>query len=350
MTTKYIQPRSGRVMIFDYLKAVAIFLVIANHTPWSDQELRSPFVPFLINMAVPIFMIVSGYTLALTSERQYDENISSLYKLQIMKKKISRYLLPYFMIFILQILAEVFIRKAGLEFRGVFSSFITGGYGPGSYYIPVFFQVILLYPFIFRFFLKGSLRGLFICGILNIMYEIAVTIVLNNLGAYRPVIGETYRLIMLRYLFMIALGTWLYFNKNVRIKKSTLAIMFAVGLSYLLLLQYTDFRLRIFNFWQYTCMITAFYIFPIFYLVFRKFRKIRMNSFVSDILMLIGKASFHIYLVQMLYYHYFGFRIWRIITADKVIQMLINILICCLGGIALLKLEQLLRGSSADRK
>lgn len=51
-------------------------------------------------------------------------------------------------------------------------------------------------------------------------------------------------------------------------------------------------------------MPVAFYIFPIVILLFRKFYHTRIPGLFGKLLTWIGKASYHIFLVQMVYYHF----------------------------------------------
>ena len=52
-----------RIDFLDYLKAICVIMVIITHYDWADKD--SPFFTMLINMAVPVFMIISGYNFAM---------------------------------------------------------------------------------------------------------------------------------------------------------------------------------------------------------------------------------------------------------------------------------------------
>lgn len=51
-------------------------------------------------------------------------------------------------------------------------------------------------------------------------------------------------------------------------------------------------------------MPVAFYIFPIVILLFRKFYHVTIPGIIGNLLTWIGQASYHIFLVQMVYYHF----------------------------------------------
>lgn len=68
--------KKQRIEFLDYLKAVCVIMVIITHYGWEDKT--SPFFTMLINMAVPVFMIVSGYNLqcqTAKSRRKSGENV-----------------------------------------------------------------------------------------------------------------------------------------------------------------------------------------------------------------------------------------------------------------------------------
>ena len=50
-----------RNQFIDVLKGICIIFVIITHYNWSNAARLKYFFPFWIDMAVPIFMIISGY-------------------------------------------------------------------------------------------------------------------------------------------------------------------------------------------------------------------------------------------------------------------------------------------------
>lgn len=65
-----------RIDFLDYLKAICVIMVIITHYDWADKD--SPFFTMLINMAVPVFMIISGYNFAMSNRKkqvEFKENV-----------------------------------------------------------------------------------------------------------------------------------------------------------------------------------------------------------------------------------------------------------------------------------
>ncbi|MCR5272872.1 MAG: acyltransferase family protein, partial [Lachnospiraceae bacterium] len=56
-----------RIEFLDYMKAICVMLVITTHVDWPMKQ--TPIFDYFINMAVPIFMIISGYNFAMSSQR-----------------------------------------------------------------------------------------------------------------------------------------------------------------------------------------------------------------------------------------------------------------------------------------
>lgn len=59
------ETESKRLVAIDYMKAIAIMLVVITHTYQVRGTYKSLLLigrPFWIDMAVPIFMILSGFT------------------------------------------------------------------------------------------------------------------------------------------------------------------------------------------------------------------------------------------------------------------------------------------------
>ena len=66
-----------RIDFLDYLKAICVIMVIITHYEWEDKG--SPFFTMVINMAVPVFMIISGYNFAMSNRKKTDGNLRKMY-------------------------------------------------------------------------------------------------------------------------------------------------------------------------------------------------------------------------------------------------------------------------------
>lgn len=279
-----------RIDFLDYLKAICVIMVIITHYEWEDKT--SPFFTMLINMAVPVFMIISGYNFAMSNRKKADGKLKKMYGWQMLKPKLVRFLVPFIAICLIEILLLALEHKNIHPLR----IFLLGAYGPGSYYVPIMLQMLVIFPIIYILVEKNAKVGIMVAGGANLLFEIMVKVFEMDKYYYRLSIG--------RYLLLIAFGCYIYLYPEHRVKKSQLILMFFIGLAYILAVFSFDAEFFIFGYWKTTAMPVAFYIFPIVIMLFRKFYHLTIPGIIGDTLTQIGKASYHIFLVQMVYYHF----------------------------------------------
>lgn len=56
-----VDGQTNRYHSIDFLKVICILFIIVTHYTWEDSERLKYLFPFWINMAVPTFMIISGF-------------------------------------------------------------------------------------------------------------------------------------------------------------------------------------------------------------------------------------------------------------------------------------------------
>lgn len=308
-----------RIYLIDYLKAVCVIMVIITHYDWTDK-IHGWFL-FGINMAVPIFMLISGYNFTASGLKKADGEFLKMYQPDLMVPRIVRFTGPFVFIYTLEIILKV---AQGKEYSplDVFGRFFEGGYGPGSYYYPLMLQLLIVFPIIFCLVKKLGAGGVILAAFLNFNYEIMIHMADVEL--------DTYRLLIFRYLFLLALGCYLFFHVQGKIRPWVLAAMFSVGFGYLYAIYYADYDPQLFTYWTRTSMMTAFYIFPLVYLLFRYGMKIQIPGKAGEIMSGIGRASYHIFLVQMVYYHFDFCDIFEPMPGET--EVLVHIALCLAAG------------------
>ncbi len=317
-----------RIEFLDYLKAICVLMVIITHYEWTDKT--SPFFTMLINMAVPVFMIISGYNFAMSNRKKAEGRLGKMYGWELMKPKLIRFLVPFFAICMIEIVLLL------LEEREVhlLRIFLLGGYGPGSYYVPVMMQLLIIFPIIYLLIEKNATLGLTAAAIANLLFEVAIKLFEIDKYYYRLSIG--------RYLLLIAFGCYLYLYPNHRMKRYQMLLMFFAGLSYLIAVFGFNRELLLFEYWKTTAMPVAFYIFPIVILLFRRFYHSRIPGVLGKLLRWMGQASYHIFLAQMVYYH---FKLGGpIMQSEWYVAVPFNILISVPAGLAFYELDRLCMG------
>jgi hypothetical protein len=189
--------------------------------------------------------------------------------------------------------------KLNLGLDGLVASFLTGGWGPGSYFVPVILQHILLLPILYYIAMRGADRMILIAFFINLLFE--------YYAAISGMQNDAYRLLYLRYLFAGALGIWLAFDG---VAKHKLLLIFGaiIGLAYTAAVEYYNFHLYFINSSWYSQNLPSF-MWP-FLLVFLGIKlgetseiiRKATGSKLGKIMSMPGKASYHIFLSQMVYF------------------------------------------------
>lgn len=300
------EQKTKHIYIIDYLKAVSIIMVIITHYNWQDKT--TPFFTLLIAMAVPIFMLLTSYNFTMSFERRTSGKIGELYDGATLLPRLVRFVVPYALIYV----AEVILwRSRGKVYtvKELFLNFAEGGFGPGSYYFPILIQLLFVFPLLYLLIRKFSWKGVIAVAALNFGYELLVK--LSGMPK------TTYRLLLFRYLLYLGFGCYMFFHlreehnkegeRKYPMKRWVLAALFAFGLWFLLYMYYPGYHassMHIMRYWTKTAMPVACYIFPLIFLLMKYGQNWKMRGlhvFFSEI----GKASYHIFLVQMLYFKFF---------------------------------------------
>lgn len=317
-----------RLSYLDLYKGIVIIFVIFTHYShyfWNDRMRQIWLFPFWIDMAVPIFMVITGYVSALSFQKKIKKFYEAYNPRDIICKWL-RFLIPFLIVFIPQSVALYLLSDEKFSVGGLLYNFISGGKGPGSYYFPIMIQVVLMMPLIWAAVRKFYLKGLAMCFAVNVFYE-----------AFKRLIGMSdavYRLIAFRYIFILAFGCYLYIKFSEKRKDNPVWIYIAGGLGvvYLILYKYVGLTPFITEQWTGTSVFAVLYILPIMYLLMKP------NKLHCWFIELLGKASFNIFLVQMLFYWSVSAKIDSMLPG-LALKAIGNIVICCALGVLFYKIE-----------
>ena len=230
----------------------------------------------------------------------------ALYDPAVLIRRYKRVLGPYLVIWTLQVclvlafLPAMFLPDAFSSLSsGTISllvSFFTGGFGPGSYFIPVILQQILLLPLLYWTAVRFSPDRM-------LVFALVINIALEACAVATGLSPSIYTNSFIPYFMAAACGVWLAFHK-----KEITPWMVAAGLAsvaYIAAVYYFNFH--------FVFIDTAkgfFNVFSYFWtllLVAAGLRYLSPKSVTlpSRILRELGKASWHIFLVQMTFLFFF---------------------------------------------
>lgn len=276
----------------DFLKGVCILMVIINHgaLEFSEQLL----FPLWVFHAVPLFLLIQAFHV-------YKEAPAITPTLPSWQKIWKRILFPF-------LVAELF-----LFCWGIGKSLLTGegmetflrifrkqmGVGAGTYYIWIYVQFALLIPLLYK--VAKHKYGAWIFAALCIALEIFLS--------YSSIPGSIYRILCLRYLFLIYLG-YVWAKKGIVLNGKTLALAM-VSIIAILFLTYrkqwfpaVDLAPFVYTkYWPvfhwFTYFLPAFLLPVIIYRLFVLSRHTRIHDF----LIVAGKQSYEVFLFQMMLFY-----------------------------------------------
>jgi len=204
--TKIEFSKIGRDLSLDFVKGLCILLVLLHHTTGEAFHEKSLFYVWGYP-AVPLFLLIQVFQ---SYKNGYESRPWGLLKIW------RRAVMPFLIVEVL-ITACYLIFNPNLSWRQYFyGASYWGGAGPGSYYPWIYIQFALLLPLFRPFFryIKGSwLTIIFL--LLAVGGEVACSVV--------QMPEWMYRLLFIRYVFLIYLG-YLLVEKGVVLNIVTLTL------------------------------------------------------------------------------------------------------------------------------
>ena len=289
----------------DLLKGVAIISVIIQHSVTKNQ-LSQTLSQFHIWQAIPIFFIVMGFT-SMIYFSQKKINIRSFDWSNYLAGRYTRILIPYLIIFFISLLYGIYHNKYYFGL-GYFIGLLPVS-GPGAYFNSILFQYIFISPFIYFFYQKSPKYMLIALFSMDILFELIaphISIFVND--------SRFYSASIFRYFSAIALGYYIsdeYIkHKSIKImgnKNKFILIGFLISVIYLFLAIFSKQPFPLFfEQWRTQNPLGFFYPLLIIIIILNSNFQTYENKIVYNFILEIGKASYHIFLVQILF---FGFKL-----------------------------------------
>lgn len=274
-------------------------------------------------MAVPVFMIISGFVFAKSFQKNGIHTLRQGYQIKTIIKRIIRFTVPYLMIFVVEQICITVVQHQSFSIWAAARALIIGGYGPGSYYYPVLIQFVFLFPIIYLLIYKFDYKGLLGCIAFNFLFELIKSPLLIN--------ESLYRLLIFRYVTVIAFGCFFAIGKKKMNRVISLALS-AIGIIYIIVYRYIAVTPIIMIYWTGTSMIACFYIIPVSNIL------IQFDKLAFRPIELLGKASYNIFLTQMVYYGLFANYLYSMIHSS-ILQLIVSLILCVGLGVGFYYLE-----------
>ena len=309
-----------RMNLIDVIKGIMIVFVIITHFHFAypDDYRRFGFF-YYIDMAMPVFMIISGYLTTLSFERNRIDNIKKAWSVKYIVPKLLRFIIPFTIMYIIELPDLILIK--GYSIGLVTQLFFDGGVGPGAYYTPVMIQLIFMAPVINWIIKKYDLRGVLYCFLFTAIYEA---------GSYcLGLPSDVYRMLAFRYVSLFSFGCFIAIGKK-RINRYMLTLLFLIGIVWQTALNYIPLHPILMNQdWARVNYLSSLFVFPVMYLLIPKATN---SNLTLHPLQDVGKASYNIFLVQMFFY---SSRLSASVydsVKSRTLQLMLCILFCTLVG------------------
>lgn len=240
------------------------------------------------DMAVPIFLLIQCVHAFMKQQKQVTLKCDKLWG-----RIIRPFLLIELCLFLLGVTKNLLL---GNDLLAFITSFIaSGGIGRGSYFPFIYIQFAIIIPFIYPILHRNYHVG---GGIL-----LLACILSEFLFCYID-IKELWRILCLRYLFLIFLG-YIMANRRVIFNGRTI-VLSIISLTMLLFFYYSNVSLEPFfydNSWKIYRWPSYYYVAVILvYLIFCSYNL--FSRFLCECIQIIGKSSYEIFLFQMIVFFF----------------------------------------------
>lgn len=270
----------------DFIKCFAVLSVVILHSV-PVGILIDTYSVFHIWQAVPLFIMLMGFNLMLGSKQPS-------YSLRYFQKRYKRIIEPFIIIFIISLVFGYLFYREELYLGWMNLIGLMPKSGAGNYYITILLQFILLTPIIYWCFKKSPKLTVLLLFSMDIIFQI-VTMQFNLLNDY------LYSGSIFRYLSALALGMWLAKDFKFNSKRNLWIILGGI-LSILYLFMGNTFDSFFFNEGWRTQNILSFFYPAILIMAALNYLPNKLDYKLAEISSKIGKASYHIYLIQMIYF------------------------------------------------
>jgi peptidoglycan/LPS O-acetylase OafA/YrhL len=296
---------------------------------------------------VPIFISIIAFNFALSYRRKEYAKISDIYSKREFSSRFKRFFVPFITIYIAFLIFGITYYLSSKINLLSLNYFLLIGYlpinGPGNYFISIIFQFLLIFPIIYLIYRKYSKITLISSFIIALLFEFIAS------SIPFPVSNSTiYSILIIRFLPLIALSLWISDNYQLFAKRNYfIVILSALSIGYLIIISQFQYTTNIFgiNFIPYYAsqnMFASFYQILLVLIGLKYLPKSKMIIF--KLLSLIGKSSYHIFLIQIVYFGlmYSGFiqlssrynSISDLFLASNISIIIINLSICIITGCA----------------
>jgi peptidoglycan/LPS O-acetylase OafA/YrhL len=312
----------GRVRQIDVLKGLAIIGVMVQHA-FGNGFLQHSWEILYAGQAVPVFFVIMGLNAAQSMARRAAGSISDLYSRSYLRSRFQRLVVPILWIWPVALVVALLVGEfhmGPLILVGV----LPIASAPGNYFVTIVLEFAVLFPLVFWCFRRAPLATTAVVAVADIGFELLAPHV-HTLNVTGPAHGYIYEAAIVKYGLAIMAGVWL---SRIEIRRREFLLLSAgalVGVIYLVVLHQNpgDFGWLVPSFSRTTNFISVVYAVWLTVLGLRLLPA-SSQSPVYGLLERLGRASYHIFLVQIVWFGAVTTRSWP--------MAIVGIAVCCVIG------------------
>lgn len=292
---------------------MAIIAVLINHSFYKILPTGSPILIFTIYQAVPIFLIILGINAGMSFKRRKYVHLTQMYSKEYFKNRFERLMPPFIVAFITSIILGL-LMKSQLYF-GILTliGYLPSG-GPGNYFISIVLQFVFIFPIIYYSY-RLSPKWTLILSLLISFFFASLLLFFIPIQKFLPPHAYLYlqSACSLKCLFAFTLGIWVsdYLNNNnlnTLIHKKSIKIGTIASILYMSVVPIFK-SLKVLTSVAFEKILPLFVTLAptLFYplilcLICLKYLPSESDSKTLNFFGLIGRASYHIFLIQIVYF------------------------------------------------
>lgn len=318
--TKMEFSKIGHDLSLDFVKGVCILLVVINHC--IDNSFSQKVLFWIWGYpAVPLFLLIQVYQLYKKEYCGINLQFGKIWK---------RAFFPFLLVQVLLFTYVVITQPTRTLHSVAMIVYYWGGRGPGSYYPWIYIQFAILLPLLRPLFQRLDEKAL-------LVLFLGLSIGSELLCHYTHMPDWVYRLLFLRYIFLIYLGYQMVVRGIVlNLFTVSLSIISLIAVYCFVILQ-VDWSPFFFDskYWPTCHWICYFYIaYPMLYLLCKFFYWLPPNSKFENLFCKMGRHSYAIFIFQLFYFFVFasmvadGLSFIEDPVMEKVLFILIAVMAC----------------------
>lgn len=304
------------------LKGLAIFGVMAQHA-FSPQVLHDGWDTLWIGQAVPVFFVIMGLNAAPSIARRLPAPLTQLYNRRYWTGRFERLVAPILWIWPVALVLGLLLGVAHIG-PLIVVGVLPLANSPGNYFITIMLEFAVLFPAVYWCFARWPVITTVVVAIADVGFEL-LAVHVHALGASGPAHGYIYSAAIPKYGLAIMAGVWLSRLRLTQERLAVLTVLAAGSLAYLVVLHQRPggFSWLVDSFSESTNFLSVFWAVWLTVVGMRLLQP-RSPGGLYRFLERIGRASYHVFLVQIVWFGIVANRSWPLAIVGMVLCALIG--------------------------